>query len=277
MLVEGFAESAGSDRRSVRVGLQTLHLGDALEVLSFMQEDSVDVVVTSPPYNLGIRYGTHKDDEPRDQYLIWMRQVAKSLARVLRPTGSLFLNVGASNSDPWVAYDVANEFRHEFVLQNDFKWIKSITVDGRTRGHFKPINSRRYTHHNHETVFHFTVDGKVEIDRLSVGVPYADKSNIGRRGHKSDLRCDGNVWFIPYRTVKSRIQKYDHPAGFPIELATRCLKLSGNFGTMLDPFVGTGTSCVAAEQLGLRGIGIDVDRDYLNTAYSRIRVLGNES
>lgn len=271
MYFEGFAEEAATGRRTARIGQQTLFLGDVEDVLNTMERGSVDTVVTSPPYNLGIRYSTHRDDEPRDQYLEWMGKVAVALRRVLSPSGSLFLNVGASNSDPWVAYDVANAFRKHFTLQNDIKWIKSITVDGVSRGHFKPVNSQRFVHHNHETIFHFSVDGTSKIDRLAIGVPYADKSNISRRGHSQDLRCDGNVWFIPYKTVRSKSQKFDHPAGFPLELPLRCIKLAGGRGVVLDPFVGTGTTCVAAQQLGLQGIGIDVDRTYLNTAYARLK------
>lgn len=268
----GFAEDAPKSRRSVQVGLQTLVLDDALAFLGTLPDKSVDAIVTSPPYNLGIRYGTHADNSPRPAYLSWMAKVAAELKRVLSTQGSLFLNVGSSSADPWITYDVANLFRQQLVLQNDIKWVKSVTVNGRTSGHFKPLNSSRFLHHNHETVWHFTLDGTVKINRLAIGVPYTDKSNIARRGHAHDLRCDGNVWFIPYKTVKSKAQKYNHPAGFPLELPCRCLRLADRLGGVaLDPFAGTGTTNVAAQRLGMHCIGIDIDRDYLNTAFKRLR------
>jgi site-specific DNA-methyltransferase (adenine-specific) len=103
-----------------------------------------------------------------------------------------------------------------FFLQNTIHWIKSIAVEDRkgdlkSHGHFKPINSKRFLNDCHEWVFHFTKTGRVELDRLAIGVPYQDKSNIARWSHTSgsDLRCRGNTWFIPYETIQSR-EKNDH-------------------------------------------------------------------
>jgi site-specific DNA-methyltransferase (adenine-specific) len=125
---------------------------------------------------------------------------------------------------------------------------------------------------NHESIFHFTNTGKVPLDRLAIGVPFKDKSNIARWGHARDRRCVGNVWFIPYKTVRSKAQKFDHPAGFPVELPTRCIKLHGGKNiTVLDPFAGTGSTLVAAEKLKCRGIGIEIDGDYSATAVERLR------
>ena len=62
---------------------------------------------------------------------------------------------------------------------------------------------RRYLNHTHEHVFHFTKEGAVPLDRLAVGVPFKDKSNIARWGHARDRRCAGDVWFIPYETIRS--------------------------------------------------------------------------
>jgi site-specific DNA-methyltransferase (adenine-specific) len=102
-----------------------------------------------------------------------------------------------------------------FVPQNEIVWVKAIEVDGVIRGHCKPINSLAYLTRMHETILHLTKRGDVPLDKLAVGVPYADKSNIERRGHAQDRRDRGNVWFIPYDTVQSKAEKFDHPAGFP--------------------------------------------------------------
>ena len=191
---------------------------------------------------------------------------------MLRPDGSFFLNVGSVNSDPWISFDVAAAFKEAFILQNHIMWAKSVSIGSDTVGHFKPISSQRYLNHNHESVFHFTKTGNVKIDRLAVGVPFKDKSNIARWGHARDRRCAGNVWFIPYKTVRSKAQKFDHPAGFPVGLPERCIKLHGvKRATILDPFAGTGTTLVAAEHLGCYGIGIEIDRDYAHTAVSRLK------
>ena len=129
--------------------------------------------------------------------------------------GSLFLNVGAKPTDPWTALDVAQAARPHLQLQNTIHWIKSIAIEKALagtragldrrpgRGHYKPINSRRFLHDCHEFVFHFTPGGDTPLDRQAVGVRYQDPSNIGRwRAAASGVRCRGNTWFIPYDTIQ---------------------------------------------------------------------------
>ncbi|MNT56683.1 Modification methylase DpnIIB [compost metagenome] len=103
-------------------------------------------------------------------------------------------------------------------------------------------------------------------------MPFKDKSNIGRWGHARDKRCAGNVWFIPYKTVNSKAEKFNHPAGFPIELAERCIKLHGiEDAIVLDPFLGAGSTLVAAARLGCEGIGFEIDPVYAAAAVSRLQ------
>jgi site-specific DNA-methyltransferase (adenine-specific) len=254
------------------IGHQTVIHGDCLTELRTMGTESVDVVVTSPPYNIGVAYRSYDDKRPKRSYLDWLQEIGHQVGRVLKWDGSFFLNVGSTSTDPWVAFDVALAFKEIFVLQNTILWAKSVSIGADTVGHFKPITSRRFLNNNHESIFHFTKTGEVKIDRLSVGVPFKDKSNISRWGHERDRRCAGNVWFIPYKTVRSKAQKFDHPAGFPVELPARCIKLHGvKEATVLDPFAGTGTTLVAAESLGCNGIGIEIDRQYAEKAVERLR------
>ncbi len=256
---------------AVAVGRQRVHLGDCLSVLRGMPAGSVDVCVTSPPYNIGVAYRSYDDRRPRDAYLGWLAEVGREVARVLAPDGSLFLNVGSTNLDPWAAPDAAGAFRAVLTLQNHVLWVKSVSVGDDTFGHFKPISSGRFLNNNHESVFHFTHGGARRIDRLAIGVPFKDKSNIARWGHERDRRCGGNVWFIPYPTVRSKAQKFDHPAGFPVELPIRCIRMHGAAdAVVMDPFLGTGTTLVAAQRLGLRGVGIEMDPVYARTALDRI-------
>jgi len=250
---------------------QTVVLADCLAALAEVDPESVDVAVTSPPYNIGVAYRSYEDRLPRASYLDWMREVGSAVARALRPDGALFLNIGSTNADPWVAMEVAAALRGILTLQNQIVWVKSVSVGDDTLGHFKPINSRRFLNHNFESVFHFTKTGAVPVDRLAVGVPFKDKSNIARWGHEQDRRCAGNVWFIPYSTVRSKSQKFDHPAGYPVELPLRCLRLHGKKdAVVLDPFLGAGTTLVAAARLGLRGVGFELDPDYANAALRRL-------
>ncbi len=229
-------------------------------------------MVTSPPYNIGVGYSSYNDRKPRADYLRWLTDIGAELRRVLRPQGSFFLNIGGTNADPWIPIEVAGAFRGAFVLQNHLIWIKSISIGDDSFGHFKPITSNRYVNHVHEAIFHFTPSGSTPLDRLGVGVPFKDKSNIARWGHARDRRCRGNAWFIPYEIVKSKAQKFDHPAGFPVKVPLYCLKLHGGADLeVLDPFAGTGTTLVAAQRLGHRGIGIEIDPAYAATAADRLR------
>ena len=193
--------------------------------MSRLAEGSVDLVVTSPPYNLGISYGKYSDRQDRRSYLGWCGEWAGQVRRVLRPDGSFFLNIGAAPSNPMLPHEIVMTLREFFVLQNTIHWIKSIAIDtndgktdvrhphlnplsappGRdpnpdaerrvrvegglkTFGHFKPINSPRFLNDCHEYVFHFTKSGRVELNRLALGVPYQDKSNIARWSSYSGRR-----------------------------------------------------------------------------------------
>jgi site-specific DNA-methyltransferase (adenine-specific) len=262
---------------------------DCIEGMSRLQEESVDLIVTSPPYNLGIRYGKYADRQDRQSYLDWCAKWAAQIRRVLKSSGSFFLNVGSAPSNPMLPHQIAIELASAsggFVLQNTIHWIKSITIDefcshrpvatnARSFGHFKPINSKRFLNDCHEYIFHFTKSGRVEVDRLALGVPYQDKSNIARWSHTrgSDLRCRGNTWFIPYETIQNRAKERPHPATFPVQLAEWCIKLYGvsRIETMLDPFLGIGNSAVAARRCGVKKfVGFEIDATYLSQARKRL-------
>jgi len=257
-----------------------LRPGDCLEEMKSLPAGSVDAVVTSPPYNLGIAYSSYKDDLNREKYLDWSCEWAAEVKRLLKDDGSFFVNIGAAPKNPLLPHELALRFSSFFVLQNTIHWIKSITVKTRdgaelSAGHFKPINSRRFITDCHEYVFHFTKTGAVEVDRLAVGTRYADKSNIARWGHTDgrDLRCRGNNWFIPYRTIKSRAGQRPHPATFPVELAAQCIRLHGARPglAVLDPFLGIGNSALAARECGVkRFIGFEMDVGYLEECRRRL-------
>jgi site-specific DNA-methyltransferase (adenine-specific) len=255
-----------------RIGDQTIICRDCLDVMRDWQFGPVDVVVTSPPYNLNLVYGIYDDSKTEEDYVEWLVEAASAVKEILQPDGSFFLNISGSNSRPYVPFLAIARLRQSgFHLQNHITWIKSIGIGSGSTGHFKPVSGRRFMHHNHEHIFHLTLTNQVELDRLAIGIPFQDKSNIARRRHPRDLRCRGNTWFIPYPTVKTKAQKYWHPATFPIELPLWCIYLHGRHpATVLDPFLGTGTSLVAAHFARARGIGIDIDATYIETARKRL-------
>lgn len=252
------------------------YLGDCVDVLAALPPASLDTIVTSPPYNLGIAYRSYEDTLPRPEYLRWTSEWVAQAGRCLSATGSLFLNVGAKPTDPWIAMDVAQAVRPHLHLQNTFHWIKSIALDkvGLAVGHYKPINSRRFVNDCHEFVFHFTHGGDTPLDRQAIGVPYQDRSNVARWQQASGgLRCRGNTWFIPYDTIQSRDRDRPHPATFPPRLPEMCLRLHGRsrLHTVADPFLGLGSTAVACAQLGIDFVGIEMDEGYLQEAVERTR------
>ncbi|WP_254070648.1 site-specific DNA-methyltransferase [Acidisphaera sp. L21] len=249
-----------------------LHCGDCLTVLGQMPAGSVDVVVTSPPYNLGIAYGRYQDTKAEADYLDWMEQVSLALRRVMRPDGSFFLNIAGSSTQPWLPFELIVRLRRHFVLQNHVVWVKSIATGATGAvGHNKPTGGTRFLNRNHEHVFHLTQTGEVKLDRLAIGVPFSDKSNIARRGHAQDKRCRGDTWFIPYKTVQAKAEKFNHPGTYPLDLPRWCIRLHGKPGaTVLDPFAGAGTTLLAALAEGAHGIGIEIDPTYVAAAEARL-------
>jgi site-specific DNA-methyltransferase (adenine-specific) len=246
--------------------------GDCVAEMEKLGKQSVNCIVTSPPYNFDINYNEYDDGMPRDKYLDWLVDVAHSMHKVLTKDGSIFLNVGFKPTDPWLPYDVLNVFRRTFYAQNQFIWAKSAYVPQakKTYGHFRPLNSPRFVNRCWEFVFHLTRTSDVVLDRLALGVPYEDKSNKRRWSNPDDLRCRGDVWFIPYETKQ---KKGKHPATFPPKLAMYAYALHGldRIELAMDPFVGEGNSAVAAKKLDLNFVGIDIDSLYCEIARKAVK------
>src|SRR5258705_8781871 len=170
---------------------------DCVQGMSRLTNESVDLVVTSPPYNLGIEYRQYADRQDRQSYLNWCAKWSAQIGRILRSEGSFFLNVGSAPSNPMLPHQIVIELTSAsdgFLLQNTIHWIKSITIDAKqsdphlnpvpgqgeagakrqmrveaavkTFGHFKPINSKRFFNDFHEDIFHFSKSPTVEINKL---------------------------------------------------------------------------------------------------------------
>jgi site-specific DNA-methyltransferase (adenine-specific) len=240
---------------------------------------NVDVIVTSPPYNINKEYGTYNDNKNREDYLGWLHEIAKLSISVLKSDGSFFLNIGGTHSFPTLPFDIIKRFRNAgYELQNTIHWIKSISIEkedvGKSNGkrdeysvgHFKPITSERYLTDLQEYIFHFTKRGDVKLDKKAIGVPYQDKTNIGRwKSATEDKRDRGNVWFIPYPTIN---ESRPHPAVFPEKLPYLCIKLHGIKKGMIvyDPFMGIGTTALACIRLGIDYLGTEIDSRYIGVA-----------
>jgi len=256
---------------------------DCIDYLQTLPDKSISLVITSPPYNIGLKYNSFNDKKiSRKEYLDWIFKIFSLIKVKLKDDGQIFLNIGYTNSDPWIPMEVSLQLRDLFTLQNNITWVKSISIGNNaedTYGNFKPINSKRYICPTNESIFHFTKKGNVNIDRLSIGVPYKFKCNLQERNKKKnktgiikkDKRCKGNSWFIKYKNINSRKKRGNHPATYPEELVIQCIKVSGiREGIVFDPFVGSGTTIRAVKNLNnedsfnLTGVGTDIDQAYID-------------
>lgn len=255
------------------IGKVQVWCGDSTELIpEQIVPKSVDIVVTSPPYNAGMKYRMYKDNRPENEYLDWLDMVFSAIKVVLKDSGSFFLNIGSKPTFPCRARLIMDIAERHFVVQNQIVWIKAITKGSESCGHYRPLNSKRFLNHNWEYVLHLTKNADVSLDRLAIGVSYKDKNNIKRSKSKSTLRCRGDVWFIPHETIQMRSEKWNHPCLFPVTLVEWCIRLHGVQDDLLvlDPFNGVGSSTVAMTRTGVRGIGIELDPDYCQAATDRI-------
>jgi site-specific DNA-methyltransferase (adenine-specific) len=236
---------------------------------------SVSVIVTSPPYNIGLHYDV--SDDNKTNYLSWMESVFLACKKALLEDGHFFLQVGGIATRPLIPWEVLSRaLMAGFILQNEIVWVKNISLSTRGEdsfGQFKPIPSKRLLTNTHEFIFHLTKTGRLPINRLAIGVPLKYKSNVTRFNHKEDLRCRGNVWFIPYETIQSKKER-GHPAIFPVALPEMCIKLAGisQGSLVVDPFVGTGSTLVACKNLKMQGLGFDISAKYCKIARERLKI-----
>lgn len=232
--------------------LGRVHCGDSVELLNAMPAESVDLFVTSPPYNIrnstgnGLRdgrggkwaraallqgYAAHSDAMPYDEYVDWQRRALEAMMRLLKPTGAIFYN------HKWRVQGGLLQDRSEIVRGFPVRQIIVWHRDGGinfNRGYFLPT---------YEVIYLI----------CKPAFALAPKAN-----------ALGDVWRI------AQENNNPHPAPFPLELARRCIE-STTGSVVCDPFMGSGTTAIAAELLGREWIGMDISAEYCGMAHDRIR------
>ena len=228
-----------------------LYEGDCLEVMRSLPDGSVGVIVTSPPYNIrnssgnGLKngnggkwpnaalqngYGQHADSMPHEDYVAWQRRCLAEMFRLLRPDGAIFYN------HKWRVQKGLLQDRSDIV---DGFPVRQIIIWHRAGGiNFNP----GYFLPNYEVIY---LIAKPDFH-------LQPKAN-----------AHGCVWRI------NQESRNPHPAPFPLELASRCVNSVGR-GPVLDPFIGSGTTALAAELAGLPWIGIDKSPEYIEMTRARM-------
>jgi site-specific DNA-methyltransferase (adenine-specific) len=257
------------DRRdggSFQLSLQTLTnkvvLGECIDVMSAMPECCIDLIVTSPPYNLGMKYAGRQNDElPWCDYWAFTRLWLEAAYRVLKVDGRIcinhYLSCGSSARGRvaplmkinCIAEDVG--FKHHGVAVWDDPTVSRHTAWGSWLSASAP-----YINSPYEGIL-IMYKNRWRRDKPGVSTISKEQFIDG---------CHG-VW-----KLRSEKNRDDHPAPFSLDLPMMCINLlSYKYDLVLDPFVGKGTTCVAAALSGRRYIGIDIARKYVETSERRIR------
>jgi hypothetical protein len=205
------------------------------------------------------------------------------LARVLKPGARAFCVFGQMSEDFERLYEHRAHVKagagNHLVAGQTICWVKSVAIDGVQRGHYTPLNSEHLLNYGFEFIMQFIRAGEKPgpLNRLAIGVPFSDKGNLTRdgRGKNGDLHCAGDAWFITYPTTGATTKK-DHRHAFPPEVARRLLVLANvpPGGTVLDPFVGGGTTAFEAQKLGLNMVAVDSDPAVIKSLHERWRGAG---
>ena len=221
--------------------------------------ERVDCVITSPPY---------KDEDGFSLHNI--REVAEALNTIL--DGPAWVNFGDLAGQMERAPSVASAFEMEgFTWHQTIVWAKSMNGHGQYSPN-GPKAKRFNTHHEYiYLMYPQTWAKRFALDRLGIGVPYTDKSNVARWKHAIDKKCPGTIWFIPYTTVQKSEEKA-HLHRFPMELPDRCIRASclKPDAWVLDPYGGSGTVAMAAKNLGFNSITYEIDRKMVDVIEKRI-------
>lgn len=258
-------------------------LGDCLSVLQKMPSESVDLIVTSPPY-ADSRKKTYGGISP-DGYADWFLAIALELKRVLKPQGSFILNIKEK---------VVNGERHPYVLRlilgmqaqgwlwtEEYIWHKKNSYPGKWSNRFRD---------SWERCLHFNKQKKFKMYQETVMVPMGDwaKSRLKNLSETDKRRDNSKVesgfgknisnWLdrtLAYPTnvlhLATECGNKKHSAAFPKSLPSWFIKLfTEPNDIVLDPFLGSGTTCVAAKELGRNYIGIEIKEEYCNLAISNI-------
>jgi adenine-specific DNA-methyltransferase len=246
-----------------------VHHGDCLKLLKQIPDKSIQLIVTSPPYNIGKEY--EKKLKLKD-YIEQQAEVIKECVRTLSEKGSLcwqvgnYIDNGAIIPLDTVLYPIFKDM--ELVLRNRIIW------------HFEHgLHCSRRFSGRYETIVWFTRKTKnytFNLDPVRVPQKYPAKKHfkgpkVGQYSCNPLGKNPGDIWNIP--NVKSNhVEKTEHPCQFPVELVERLiLSVSDKGDWVLDPFLGTGTSVIAAIRHNRRGAGAEIVKKYVDIAKERIK------
>jgi len=234
--------------------------GDALEVMRKIPDDSIDVTFADPPFNLKKKYNSYYDKQEVDEYLSWCKEWLGEMVRITKPTGSIFVH----NIPKWLIY--FGSFLNEIAI---FKhWIAWDAMGS-------PLGKTLLP--NHYGILYYVKSEKFKFYDIRMLHKRCRNCRYVLQdygGKKSQMHPFGpivsDVWTDIHR-IRHKTRRDEHPCQLPVHLIERLLLMSSDEGDIvLDPFVGTGTTAIAAKKLGRKFIGIDIDPKYVELANKKL-------
>lgn len=231
----------------------TLVCGSAIEEMKLLPDKSINLIATDPPYNLSKNYGNNQDNLEFEEYLGFTRQWLTEAKRILTDNGSLYVFMGMR----YISYVyTVLEKELNMTFNSWITWFYTQGI-GKTKG-FSP---------RHDDILLFTKDPKnfvFHLDAIRVPQKYYRSVNNMRGANP------GNVWEFSHIHYCNKNRK-KHPTQKPEGLFERMVLASSNEGdSVLDPFMGSGTLLRVCQQTGRRGIGIDINPEYVKLAQKRL-------
>lgn len=261
-------------------------LGDCLEVLKRLPDSTVDLIVTSPPY-ADSRKNTYGGIHP-DRYVEWFLPIAAELRRVLKAEGSFVLNIKEKVVDgerhPYVLELILALRKQGWLWTEEYMWHKKNCAPGKWPNRFRDAWER---------CLHFNKQKKFKMYQEAVMVPTGDwaKSRLKNLSENDQVRFNSQVgsgfgknianWLGRDKAYPSNVlhlatecSNKNHSAAFPRELPAWFIKLFTEPGAVvLDPFVGSGTTCEVAYELERHFIGIEKKEEYFQQAQTSLKAL----
>ncbi len=242
-------------------------IGDCRQLLKDVPDASVQLVITSPPYNIGKPYGKYKDKIPLNEWEALIDEVTQQVYRILTPNGSFFLNLSPVPFGegkeilplPFLGYQIMKQ--NQFYLRNMITWTFNNMQNcvNRLSGRYENILWGVKDINNY--VFHLD---EVRVPFLTKN----DKRLVGKQG-----RNPTDVWYFDrVNNMTKKKLNLSHPTIYPLPMISRIIKMSSDVGdTVLDPFAGSGTTLLAAKLLDRNAIGFELDEQYRHEIQQRLR------
>jgi site-specific DNA-methyltransferase (adenine-specific) len=236
---------------------------DALEGIAKIPDDSVDLVLTDPPYCLGKDYGNNSDKLDPEAYLEWSKQWIDAVIPKLKPNGCLYIFLTWRYSPEIFCY-----LKKKLLMLNEIIWDRRVPSMGGSTRRFSSV---------HDTIGFFAKSKDYHFDIDAIRIPYDEETKKARSRSifvgKKWLEVGYNpkdVWSVS-RLHAIHAEREEHPTQKPLEIIERMVKASCPVhGVVLDPFMGSGTTAVAAHRLKRHFIGFEINPDYCEVIRKRL-------